>query len=405
MTRAPGTNDHVLSSRARRIGMSATLAVSDRAKKLRADGVDVLDFSVGEPDLPTPERVKRAGGRAIDDNKTRYTASSGILELREAIAAKLEKDNGLSYGPEAILVSPGAKASLYFAAMALFDEGDEVIIPSPYWVSYPEQVGLAGATPVIVPTMESEGYRLDPDRLRAAVTARTKGLFLNYPSNPTGACLDRENLAAIAAICVEHDVVVVADEIYEKMLYDGRAFVSIAGLSEEIQARTVVVNGMSKAFSMTGWRMGYAAGPYEIIKAMARIQSHSTSHATSISQWAALEALESAGPDVERMVAEFEGRRDVMHTRLAAIPGVSCFRPEGAFYMFPDVSGLLGRRSGDRALESSQDLSMFLLDEAAVAVVPGEGFGAPGHIRLSYAAPLDQIEDGMGRIERALASL
>ncbi len=385
--------------------MSATLAVSDRAKRLRADGVDVLDFSVGEPDFPTPEGVKQAGRLAIDGNKTRYTASSGILELREAIAAKLERDNGLSYPPDDILVSPGAKASLYFASMALFNNGDEVIVPSPYWVSYPEQVGLGGATPVIVRTVESEGYRLDPGRLRSAVTARTKALFLNYPSNPTGACLDGDNLAAIAAICVEQGVVVVADEIYEKMLYDGRTFVSIAGLSDEIKARTVVVNGMSKAFAMTGWRMGYAAGPSEIIKAMARIQSHSTSHPTSISQWAALEALQSAGSDVERMVAEFENRRDVMHARLSAIPGVSCFRPEGAFYMFPDVSELLGTRSGDRGLESSQDLAMYLLDEASVAVVPGEGFGAPGHIRISYAATLDQIEDGMGRIERALAAL
>jgi len=398
------SND-VLSERVRRVGMSATLAVSDAAKKLRAEGVDVLNFSVGEPDHPTPEAVKEAGKRAIDANHTKYTASAGIIELRRAIATKLKRDNGLEYAPEQILVSPGAKACLYFAAMALLDEGDEVIIPSPYWVSYPEQAKLAGATPVYVPTDPADDYRIDPDRVRTAITKKTKAIFLNYPSNPTGACLDTDNLRALADLCVEHGLAVLSDEIYEKMLYDGRRFVSIASLGPEIKERTVVINGMSKAFSMTGWRVGYAAASPPILSAMSRIQSHSTSNATSISQWAALEALESAGPDVERMVADFEQRRDVMHERVERLPGVTCAKPAGAFYLFPDISGLFGREAQGRRIETGQDFALYLLETASVAVVPGDGFGAPNHIRLSYAASLDRIREGMNRIEQAVADL
>jgi aspartate aminotransferase len=398
------SND-VLSERVRRVGMSATLAVSDRAKKLRAEGVDVLNFSVGEPDHPTPEGVKEAGKKAIDANLTKYTASAGVIELRAAIANKLGRDNGLEYAPEQILVSPGAKACLYFAAMALFDEGDEVIIPSPYWVSYPEQVKLAGATPVYVRTDPGDDFRVDPDRVRAAITGKTKAIFLNYPSNPTGACLDTDNLQGLADLCVEHDLVVLADEIYEEMLYDGRRFVSIASLGPEIKERTVVINGVSKSFSMTGWRIGYAAASPEIISAMSRIQSHSTSNATSISQWAALEALESAGADVQRMVADFAQRRDAMHELVERLPGVTCSKPAGAFYLFPDVSSLFGSRAGERTIETAQDFAIYLLDTAAVAVVPGEGFGAPEHVRLSYAASLDRIREGMARIEQAVADL
>jgi aspartate aminotransferase len=398
-------SEEVLSERVRRVGMSATLAVSDRAKKLRAEGVDVLNFSVGEPDHPTPEVAKEAGKKAIDANRTKYTASAGIIELRRAIATKLARDNGLEYAPEQILVSPGAKACLYFAAMALLDEGDEVLIPSPYWVSYPEQAKLAGATPVYVATDAANDYRVDPDRVRAAITKKTKAIFLNYPSNPTGACLDTDNLRGLAELCVEHDLVVLADEIYEKMLYDGRRFVGIASLGPEIKERTVVINGMSKAFSMTGWRVGYAAASPAILSAMSRIQSHSTSNATSISQWTALEALENADADVQRMVADFEQRRDVMHQLLGRIPGVTCSKPAGAFYLFPDVSGLFGRRAGERTIETAQDFALYLLDTASVAVVPGAAFGAPDHIRLSYAASLDRIREGMARVAQAVANL
>ena len=395
----------MLAKRIRGIGMSATVKVTGLAIKLRAEGVDVLDFSVGEPDLPTPEGVKEAGKRAIDTNQTRYTSNAGLIELREAIAEKFLRDNGLTYAPGEILVSSGAKASLYFAAMALFQEGDEVLLPSPYWVSYPEQVRLAGARPVIVPTREKNGFKLRPEELQAAVTPRTKAVILNYPSNPTGACYDRDELEGLAESCLKHGLLVLADEIYEKLIYNGRTFTSIASLGPEIKARTVVINGMSKAFAMTGWRVGYAAGPREIIGAMAKIQSHSTSNAASISQWASLEALRAAEADVARMVGEFESRRDEMMRGLGRLPGIRCAPPDGAFYVFPDISALLGGRVEDRKIATSEDLAAYLLETARVAVVPGEGFGSPHHIRISYAASMEQIREGLERIGRALDSL
>jgi aspartate aminotransferase len=394
-----------LAERAERIEHSPTLRVAALAKKLRAEGVDVLDFSVGQPDFPTPSVVKEAGKTAIDDDRTGYTANEGVPELRAAIAEKLRDENGLEYAPSDIIVSPGAKATLYFIAMAAFQAGDEVLIPSPYWVSYPEQVGLADATPVFVEARQDNGFRLSADQLEAAITPRTKAVILNYPSNPTGACYERDELESLARVCVEHDLLVVSDEIYEKLLYDGRRFTSIASLGPEIKARTVVVNGMSKSYSMTGWRLGWAAGPSELIDAMGKIQSHSTSNATSIAQWAGLEALVSAGPDVDRMVAEFQERRDVMLQGLLGMPGVTCPTPAGAFYAFPDVSAYFGRSHAGGAIASSIDLSTYLLTEAHVAVVPGEAFGAPRNLRLSYAASRDQIEEGLRRIAAALKTL
>lgn len=392
----------MLSHRIRQVAMSATMKVSGKAKALQAEGIDVVDFSVGEPDLPTPSVVKEAGKRAIDENRTRYTANSGIVELRRAIADKLVADNGLEYAPGDILVSPGAKACIYFAAMACFDQGDEVLVPSPYWTSYPEQLRLAGARPVVVPTEEDGGFKLNPEAVESAITPRTKGIILNYPCNPTGACYGRAELEPLARICVEHGLTVVSDEIYEKLVFDGKEFTSIASLGPEIRARTVVVNGMSKAFAMTGWRVGYAAGPSEVIQAMARVQSHSTSNASSIAQWASLEGLRSAGDEVRRMKAEFERRRNAMMACLDALDGVRYVRPEGTFYVFPEVSALLGRRVGDRVLETPEDLALYLLDAARVAVVPGEAFGSPSHVRLSYAASVERIEEGMGRVASAL---
>lgn len=394
-----------LSDRVQRVEHSPTLRIAALAKRMVSEGIQVLDFSVGQPDFPTPEVAKEAGKRAIDGNRSGYTAGEGILELRQAIADKLARDNGLEYPPQDIIVSPGAKASLYFLAMALFQAGDEVIIPSPYWVSYPEQVALADATPVFVTAREENDFRLSAAELESAITPHTKAVILNYPSNPTGACYDRAELQSLARVCQEHDLLVISDEIYEKLLYDGRAFTSIASLGPEIKERTVVVNGMSKSYSMTGWRLGYAAGPHDVIDAMGKIQSHSTSNATSIAQWAGLEALRSAGDDVTRMVAEFERRRDAMLEGLLALPGVTCPRPAGAFYAFPNVSAYFGRSHGGGAVESSLDLSAYLLETARVAVVPGEAFGAPANIRLSYASSLADIQEGVARIGEALAAL
>jgi aspartate aminotransferase len=393
------------SQRVQQLGLSPTLRISAQAARMRADGIDVLDFSAGQPDFPTPATVKEAGKRAIDEDQTRYTANEGLLELRQAIVSKLRADNDLVYEPGEIVVSSGAKASLYFATLALVDPGDEVLIPSPYWVSYPPQAALAGGRSVFVPTSQEDGYRLTPERLRAALTPKSRVLVLNYPGNPTGSCYTADELAGLAEVCVEHDLWVLADEIYEKLVYDGLRFTSIASLGDRIRERTVVINGMSKAYSMTGWRIGYAAAPKEIASAMSRLQSHSTSNAASISQWASVQALADGPEEVERRRREFEARRDAITERLRALPGVSCDRPRGAFYIFPDVSGLFGRGAGEGALEAGEDVARFLLEKAEVAVVPGEAFGSPSNIRLSYAVSMERLTEGMDRIERALATL
>ncbi len=375
------------------------------AARLRAEGVDVLDFSAGQPDFPTPEPVKQAGREAIDANLTRYTANEGVIELRQRIAAKLRRDNGLSYEPGQVLVSPGAKASLYFAMMALLDPGDDILVPAPYWVSYPAQATLAGARAVVLPTQERGGFKIGPDELRAAITPRTRALVLNYPSNPTGRCYTAAELAPIAEVCVENDIWVIADEIYEKLVYDGFAFTSIAALGDAIRERTVVVNGVSKTYSMTGWRIGYAAGPAEAISAMAKLQSHSTSNATSISQWASVRALEVDDHELERRRLEFQARRDVLVDGLDGLDGIRCSRPEGAFYVFPNVSGLFGRKHDGKELRSGEEVTAFLLEHARVAVVPGEAFGSPDHVRVSYAESLERVREGVSRISAALELL
>jgi aspartate aminotransferase len=389
--------------RVRHIELSPTFRINAMARKMKAEGVDVLDFSVGEPDFDTPFAAKAGGKTAIDDNFTRYTANEGTLELRQAIVAKLKRDNGLSYATDQVLVSPGAKASLYCATMALFGPGDEVLVPRPYWVSYPEQIRLAGASPKSVVAAEANGFKLTASELDAAIGPNTRGLLLNYPSNPTGACYDRDELAALADVAVKRDIVVIADEIYEKLLYGGRTFTSLAAISPEMAARTVVVNGLSKAFAMTGWRLGYASGPKEIIDAMAKVQSHTTSHPASISQAAGLVALREAGEDVRRMSAEFATRRDAIVALLAKLPGFVCVPPAGAFYVFPNVSGLFGRAIGGRTIASGQDLSEALLETARVAVVPGEAFGSRDHIRISFSCAMERIEEGLRRIGAAIA--
>jgi aspartate aminotransferase len=390
----------MISKRAREIGLSPTLGISALAAELRAAGGDVLDFSAGQPDFDTPDNVKRAGREAIDANRTRYTANQGLLELREAIAAYLSRHRGVDYAPDEILVSTGAKASLYFACMAMLDPGDEVLIPAPYWVSYPEQVRLAGGVPRFVPTAEDEGFKLTVDRLREATSERTRMLILNYPSNPTGACYSADELAPLARLSVERGIVILADEIYSRLLYDGRGFSSVAALGDEVRQATILIDGMSKSYAMTGWRIGFAAAGKETISAMARIQSHATSNAVSISQWASLEALRGPQQEIERRTGEFERRRDEIVRRLRSIPGVGCVAPEGSFYAFPNVAAYM---VGE--IDSGDALARRLLERARVAVVPGEAFGAPGHMRLSFACSLERIREGMDRIEEALGEL
>jgi len=394
----------MLAERIGRIELSPTFRINARAKRLQAEGIDVLDFSVGEPDFPTPAAAKTAGIDAIAHDVTKYTANEGTVALRRAIADKLRDDNGLAYDLDEILVSPGAKASIFCAAMALFGPDDEVLIPAPYWVSYPEQVRLAGATPVVVPAKESAGFKLTASDLERAIGPKTKGLILNYPCNPTGACYDGVELASLARVAASRGLSIIADEIYEKLVYDGLTFTSIAAVSREAKESTVVVNGMSKAFAMTGWRLGYAAGPKDVIEAMGRVQSHSTSHPASMAQAAGEVALRRAADEVRAMTAEFAKRRDAMVAGIAKLPGFSCVTPSGAFYVFPNVSGLFDRSIGGRTVSSGQDVAEALLDTARVAVVPGEAFGSRDHVRLSFSCALPRIEEGLTRIARAIVA-
>ncbi len=394
-----------LAARVSRITPSPTLAMTATAKAMAAQGIDVVDFSSGEPDFDTPEPVKAAAEAAIRAGFTKYTPSSGIDELRQAIADKLLAEQGLRYEKAQILVSCGAKHSLYNVAEALLEAGDEIIIPTPYWVSYADQALLNDATPVLLPTKEAEDYAINPDELQKLVTPRTKAIIVNSPCNPTGATYDKRTLEAIATIAVKHNLLIISDEIYEKVLYDGAKHISIATLGQEVAERTVIINGVSKAYAMTGWRIGYAAGPKPLLTAMANIQSQSTSNPCSISQKAAVAALKLGGPFTEMMVVEFDRRRKVMVERLNAIPGVSCRMPGGAFYAFPNISGVLGRTGPHGPVTSPQALANYLLKEAHVAVVPGEPFGSQHHIRLSYATSMDTITKGLDRIAAAFGKL
>ncbi|HKZ56865.1 MAG TPA: pyridoxal phosphate-dependent aminotransferase [Thermodesulfovibrionales bacterium] len=395
-----------LSKRVSLIKPSPTLALEALAKAMKKDGIDVVSFSAGEPDFDTPDGIKNAAISAINDGFTKYTPSSGIIELRNSVAEKLAKHNGLSYKPEEILISCGAKHSLYNLSMALFEEGDEVIIPSPYWVTYPEQILLCGAKPVIAGTSEDEGFLLKPEILERLITEKTRGLILNSPSNPVGSAYDRKHLEKIAEIAVRHNIYVISDEIYEGIVYDGFKHISIASLNRDIFKLTIVINGVSKSYAMTGWRIGYAAGPQDIIEAMGNIQSQSTSNPTSIAQKAALEALSGRYEDfISSMVERFDKRRHYIVNRLRGIPGVSCFMPVGSFYVFPNISGILGRKFNNSVLDSSVKLAEYFLNEAKVAAVPGDAFGAPGFMRLSFATSMDNIEKGLDRLESAIKQL
>jgi len=394
-----------IAKRATAIKPSPTLATAAKAKAMKAQGIDVVDFGVGEPDFDTPENVKQAGIKAIQSGFTKYTPAGGTDELKDAVIDKFKKDNNLAYERPQVLISCGAKHSLYNIAEALFDPGDEVIIPAPYWVSYPDQVLLNDAAPVIVETTAEEGFTLTAKKLEKAVTKKTKALILNSPSNPTGLAYDQKTLEEIAAVAVRHQFYVISDEIYEKLLYDGFKHCSIASLGREIKDLTIVVNGVSKSHAMTGWRIGYAAGPKDVLSAMANIQSQSTSNPSSISQKAAVEALRGPQDFIATMNVEFDKRRRYMVERLNAMKGVACLMPVGAFYAFPDVSRLFGKNVNGKTIKGSADLAAYLLEDAQVALVSGDAFGAEAYIRLSYATSMENIQKGLDRIEKAFARL
>jgi aspartate aminotransferase len=395
----------MLAERVKKIKPSPTLAMDAKAKALKAQGLDIVNFGVGEPDFDTPEHVKEAAIKAIKDGFTKYTPVGGIDELKEAIVQKFKKDNNLEYTKEEVLVSCGAKHSLYNVAQALYGPGDEVIIPSPYWVSYPDQVLLNDATPVFLKTYEENSFMLRPDVLESKITKKTKAIILNSPSNPTGLTYDKKTLQAIAEIALKHNVYIVSDEIYEKLVYDGTGFISIASLSKDIKDKTIVINGLSKSHAMTGWRIGYAAGPKDIIKAMTNIQSQSTSNPTSIAQKAAVAALTGPQDFISVMHAEFDKRRRFLIEGLNSIEGVRCLRPTGAFYAFPNVSRLYGKKTGARQINSSLDMAMYLLEDANVALVHGEAFGDDNYIRISYATSMENIKKGLERIREAVEKL
>lgn len=395
----------MLAERVKKIKPSPTLAIDSKAKAMKASGVDVISFGVGEPDFDTPDHIKEAAVKALKDGFTKYTAVGGIDPLKDAIIEKLKQDNGLTYKRDEILVSCGAKHSLYNIAQALYGPGDEVLIPSPYWVSYPDQVLLNDATPVFVKTYEADSFMVRPEALEAAITKKTKALILNSPSNPTGMLYDRASLEKIAELAVKHDFYVISDEIYEKLVYDGSVHVSIASFSEEIRARSIVVNGLSKSHAMTGWRIGYAAGPADILKAMTNIQSQSTSNPNSIAQKAAVAALTGPQDFIALMHAEFDRRRKFLVGQLNTIKGMTCRMPAGAFYAFPNTAAVYGGKFGDKVIAGSSDLALYLLEEAKVALVHGAAFGDDNYLRLSYATSLEDITRGVERIREAIGNL
>ncbi|MBD2301089.1 pyridoxal phosphate-dependent aminotransferase [Nostoc sp. FACHB-87] len=384
-----------LAARVSQVKPSLTLAIAAKAKAMKAEGIDVCSFSAGEPDFDTPAHIKAAAAKALAEGKTKYGPAPGEPKLREAIAQKLKSDNGLDYKAENVIVTNGGKHSLYNLILSLIDPGDEVIIPAPYWLSYPEMVTLAGGVSVIVNTDASTGYKITPEQLRQAITPKTKLFVLNSPSNPTGMVYTPEEIKALAQVIVDADIYVVSDEIYEKILYDGAEHISIGSLGQEIFERTFISNGFAKAYSMTGWRLGYLAGPVEIIKAANSIQGHSTSNVCTFAQYGAIAALEESQDCVAEMLQAFTKRRQVMLERINAIPGLYCPKPDGAFYLFPDIS-----KTGLKSLEFCDAL----IEEHQVAVIPGIAFGADNNIRLSYATDLATIEKGLDRLEKFVRS-
>lgn len=384
-----------LANRIKTLAPSATLAITALANELKGKGIDVIGLGVGEPDFNTPEHIIEAAYQALKEGKTKYTPSGGLLELKQAIIEKFAKDQGLSYEPSNLIVTDGAKHALYLLFQTLINDGDEVIIPAPYWVTYPEQVKLAGGVPVFVETDETTMFKLTPEKLQQVITNKTKALIINSPSNPTGMTYSRDELSALGEICLHHDILIVSDEIYEKLIYGDEQHVSIAQLSEELKSQTVIINGVSKSHAMTGWRIGYAAGDEALIKQMTSLASQSTSNPATPSQYAAIAAYRGSQKSVEEMKLQFEKRLNLFYEKLMEIPRFSCVKPHGAFYLFPNVkeaAKLTGYDTVDKFAEA-------LLSEAHVAVVPGTGFGSPDYIRLSYATSEDILVEAAARIK------
>lgn len=395
-----------LSQFTRQLKPSETLAISTKAKALRAQGRNIIDFGLGEPDFATPDNIIRAAEHAMAEGFTKYTPPAGLPALRQAIADKLKRENNLDYAPEEIIVSCGAKQALYNVAMVLLDAGDEVLIPGPYWVTYPTQVLLAGGTPVIIPTTVSNDFKITGDILRRYITPKTKGLLLNSPCNPTGAVYTPAELEDLARVLLDTDLFIITDEIYEHIIYDGLKQISIATLDPALKARSIVVNGFSKAYAMTGWRLGYCAGPREVIAMCDRLQSQTTSNATAFAQVAGIEALTGPQESVGTMAQAFEQRRNFVVQRLNAIPGITSNTPCGAFYVFPRIADLFGRRAqGGRPLTTAAEVADYLLEAAGVAVVPGDAFGDDHYMRISYASSMAELEAGLARIDQAVQQL
>ena len=395
----------MLSKRAASLKPSPTLAISAKEKTLKAQGIDIAGFGAGEPDFDTPAHIKEAAIKAVNDNFTRYTPVTGIDPLKDAIIEKFKRDNDLTYKREEVLVSCGGKHGLYNLFQVLFQEGDEVVVPTPFWVSYPPMIELAGAKPVIMETREEDDYQVTSELLKKYLTPKTKAVILNYPSNPVGSVFYRENLEAIGRLAVENNFFIVSDEIYEKLVYDDYIHMSIASMDNAFRERTIICHGVSKTYAMTGWRIGYSAGPADIIKAMGNIQSQSTSNPASISQMAALAALTGSQDFISIMVAEFKKRKDFLVKSLREIEGVTCYDPKGAFYVFPNFNSIMGRKFKDRIIDSSTAFTELLLDEFHTAVVPGVEFGNEGYLRLSFATSMDIIKKGVDRIKKAVSEL
>lgn len=393
----------MLSERIQNMTPSATSMLIGKIANMQAAGADIIKFNAGEPDFPTPKTVVESCYHALQEGKTKYADVGGVAALRLAICRKLAKDNGLSYAPNQICVSTGAKQALFNAIMALCNPGDEIILPIPCWVSYVEMIKLAGGVPVQVKT--NEDFSLCIDSIAKALSPRTKAIIINTPNNPTGAVYSRDSLAELGRLAVEKDFYIISDEVYEKLVYGDSCHVSIASLSPELYRRTVVINGLSKACSMTGWRMGYSAASVELTKAMTGLQSHITSNSTTFVQWASIEALESCSDAIEDMRKEFSLRRDYMFSRLQAMPGIQSQCPDGAFYLMPDISAYIGKCYNQWQISNAQDLCQYLLEEGGIAVVPGDAFYMPNTIRFAYSTSLDVIREGMNRMEKALSQL
>jgi aspartate aminotransferase len=394
-----------LSQRATRIKPSATLTINAKAKALKQKGVKVISFGVGEPDFDTPLHIQEAAVEAIRAGHTRYTAVSGINELKDAVVDTMQKDYGLTYRRDNVLVSCGGKHALYNLFQALLDPDDEVIIPAPYWVSYPDMVELTGAKSVEVPTREADGFKLRPDELAKALTPKTRLLILNSPSNPTGAHYRRDELEGLAELILRHELTVLSDDIYYRILFGGQEWVNMAMLSDRLKERTFIANGVSKSYCMTGWRIGYLVGDAAVLSAASKIQSQSTSNPCSIAQWASVAALNGPQEDIDEMITVFQERCRYVLKRLAEIPGVTCYRPDGAFYVFPNFSCTFGKSIDGRVISGSLDLADYLMEQANVAVVPGSAFGEDSCLRFSYAISMEELSEGFDRISRAVAAL